>query len=137
MTALDASEDALAVARANAARLALDLHLRFGNWWSAVPGERFDIAVSNPPYIAVGDPHLTALTHEPTLALASGADGLDALRQIIELAPGHLRQAGWLLLEHGHDQGEAVRALLLQHGFTQVESRRDLAGHWRCTGAQV
>ena len=137
VTALDASEDALAVARANAARLALDLSLRCGDWWSAVPGERFDIAIGNPPYIALGDPHLAELTHEPALALASGVDGLDALRQIIELAPAHLRQAGWLLLEHGHDQGEAVRALLLQRGFAQIETRCDLAGHWRCTGAQV
>lgn len=137
VTALDASEDALAVARANATRLALDLRLRCGNWWSAVPGERFDIAVSNPPYIALGDPHLAALNHEPALALASGADGLDALRRIIELAPAHLRSGGWLLLEHGHDQGEAARALLLQHGFAQLEARHDLAGHWRCTGAQV
>jgi len=137
VTALDASDDALAVARANATRLALDLRFRRGNWWSAVPGERFDIVISNPPYIALGDPHLAALTHEPAFALASGVDGLDALRRIIELAPAHLRQGGWLLLEHGHDQGEAVSALLLQHGFAQLESRRDLAGHLRCTGAQV
>ena len=137
VTALDASEDALAVARANAARLALNLRFRCGHWWSAVPGERFDIAVSNPPYIALGDAHLTALAHEPAMALASGVDGLDALRHIIELAPAHLRQGGWLLLEHGHDQGDAVSALLLQRGFAQVESRRDLPGHWRCTGAQV
>ncbi len=137
VTALDASEDALAVARANADRLALDLRLRCGNWWSAVPGEHFDIAVSNPPYIALGDPHLAALSHEPALALASGADGLDALRRIIELAPAHLRSGGWLLLEHGHDQGEAVHTLLRQRGFAQLEARHDLAGHWRCTGAQV
>ena len=137
VTALDSSDDALAVARANATRLALGIRLRCGSWWAAVPGERFDIAISNPPYIALGDPHLAALTHEPALALASGVDGLDALRRIIEFAPAHLRPDGWLLLEHGHDQGEAVRALLLQRGFAQVESRRDLAGHWRCTGAQM
>ena len=137
VTALDASGGALEVARANAAALRLDVRLVSGNWWSAVQGERFDIAVSNPPYIALHDPHLTALAHEPAIALTAGIDGLDALRHIIDHAAAHLRPGGWLLLEHGHDQGESVRGLLLQHGFARVEARRDLAGHWRCTGAQV
>ena len=137
VTALDASGGALEVARANAAALRLDVRLVSGNWWSAVQGERFDIAVSNPPYIALHDPHLAALTHEPATALTAGIDGLDALRHIIDHAAAHLRPGGWLLLEHGHDQGESVRGLLLQHGFARVEARRDLAGHWRCTGAQV
>ena len=137
VTALDASGGALEVARANAAALRLDVRLLSGNWWSAVQGERFDIAVSNPPYIALQDPHLTALAHEPAFALAAGIDGLDALRHIINHAPAHLRPGGWLLLEHGHDQGPAVQGLLIQSGFARVETRRDLAGHWRCTGAQV
>ena len=137
VTALDASESALTVARVNAEALRLDLRLLSGSWWSAVQGERFDIAVSNPPYIALRDPHLAVLAHEPAMALTAGVDGLDALRHIVEYAPAHLRPGGWLLLEHGHDQGESVRGLLLQHGFARVEARRDLAGHWRCTGAQV
>ena len=137
VTALDASESALTVARLNAEALRLDLRLLSGSWWSAVQGEHFDIAVSNPPYIALRDPHLAALAHEPAMALTAGVDGLDALRHIVEYAPAHLLPGGWLLLEHGRDQGESVRGLLLQHGFARVEARRDLAGHWRCTGAQV
>ena len=137
VTALDASGGALEVARANAAALRLDVRLVSGNWWSAVRGERFDIAVSNPPYIALHDPHLAVLTHEPAIALTAGIDGLDALRQIIDHAAAHLRPGGWLLLEHGHDQGPAVQGLLFQSGFARVETRCDLAGHWRCTGAQV
>ena len=137
VTALDASGGALEVARANAAALRLDVRLVSGNWWSAVQGERFDIAVSNPPYIALHDPHLAALTHEPAIALTAGIDGLDALRHLIDHAAAHLRPGGWLLLEHGHDQGPAVQGLLFQSGFARVETRCDLAGHWRCSGAQV
>ena len=137
VTALDASGGALEVARANAAALRLDVRLVSGNWWSAVQGERFDIAVSNPPYIALHDPHLAALSHEPAIALTAGIDGLDALRHIIDHAAAHLRPGGWLLLEHGHDQGPAVQGLLFQSGFARVETRCDLAGHWRCSGAQV
>ena len=137
VTAVDASGGALEVARANAEALRLDVRLVSGSWWSAVQGERFDIAVSNPPYIALNDPHLAALAHEPAIALTAGIDGLDALRHIIEHAPAHLRPGGWLLLEHGHDQGPSVQGLLFQSGFARVETRCDLAGHWRCTGAQV
>ena len=137
VTALDASEEALTVARANAQALQLDMRLLAGHWWTAVPGERFHLAVSNPPYIAAQDPHLAALAHEPGMALMSGADGLDALRHIIETARAHLMPRGWLLLEHGHDQADAVQALLARHGFTQIQRRRDLAGHWRCSGAQT
>ena len=92
--------------------------------------------VSNPPYIAAADPHLAALTHEPLQALASGADGLDDLRTIIDQARTRLSAGGWLLLEHGYDQAEAVRRLLTTAGFTQVQSRRDLAGIERCSGGQ-
>ena len=137
VSALDASEEALTVARANAQALQLDVRLLASHWWTAVPGERFHLAVSNPPYIAAQDPHLAALAHEPGMALVSGADGLDALRHIIETARAHLLPRGWLLLEHGHDQADAVQALLARHGFEQVQRRRDLAGHWRCSGAQA
>ena len=98
--------------------------------------ERFDLIVSNPPYIREGDPHLPALRHEPLQALTSGADGLDAIRALVAQAPEHLQPGGWLLLEHGWDQAEAVRALLAQAGGQQVQSRRDLAGIERCSGAQ-
>ena len=133
--AVDASPEALAVAQANAQRLALDVAFHAGNWLEGLQG-RFDLIVSNPPYIAEDDPHLEKLGHEPRLALTSGADGLDAIRSIVAQAPAHLAPGGWLLLEHGWDQAEAVRALLTQAGFAQVQSRRDLAGIERCSGGQ-
>ena len=133
--AVDASEDALALAQANAERLGLAVRFQHANWLAGVAG-RFDAIVSNPPYIASADPHLAALTHEPLQALASGLDGLDDLRAIIAQAPAHLAPGGWLLLEHGHDQAAAVQALLAAQGFTQVQSRNDLAGIARCTGGQ-
>jgi release factor glutamine methyltransferase len=131
---VDASTDALAVADANARRLGLAVELRHGDWFAPVAGERFDVVVSNPPYIAEADPHLAALRHEPRQALASGADGLRDIRRIITSAPAHLAPGGWLLLEHGWDQATTVHGLLTVAGFTQVQSRRDLAGIERCTG---
>ena len=133
--AVDASADALAVARANAERLGLPVQFHQADWLAGVEGP-FDAIVSNPPYIPSADPHLAALTHEPLQALASGADGLDDIRTIVAQAPTHLRPGGWLLLEHGYDQAEAVQALLATHGFAQVQSRNDLAGIARCTGGQ-
>jgi release factor glutamine methyltransferase len=133
--ACDASPGALEVAQANAQRLNLRIAFTQSNWFSAVPG-RFHLIVSNPPYIAQGDSHLAALTHEPASALSSGEDGLDDIRHIIQDAPQHLHPGGWLLLEHGYDQAEAVRALLTQTGFTEVQSRRDLAGIERCSGGR-
>jgi release factor glutamine methyltransferase len=135
VTAVDASADALAVASANAQRLDLRVHCVLSHWMDAVPG-LFELIVSNPPYVADGDPHLAALTHEPLGALTSGADGLDDIRQIVTQAPSRLTQGGWLLLEHGWDQAQAVQALLRQAGFVQVQSRKDLAGMDRCTGGQ-
>jgi release factor glutamine methyltransferase len=135
LTAIDASADALAVAADNARRLGLDVRLLQGDWLQGHEG-RYDLIVSNPPYIAEGDPHLAALGHEPRLALVAGADGLAALRAIVQQAPAHLECGGWLLLEHGWDQAAAVRALLQQAGLQQVQSRRDLAGIERCSGAQ-
>ncbi len=134
--ATDASADALAVATANAQRLGLDIDFRLGSWWAAVGAECFDLAVSNPPYIAGDDPHLTALRHEPVAALTPGADGLAALRVLIAGAGAHLRDGGWLLLEHGHDQAAAVRGLFAQHGFEPALTRADLAGLDRCSGAR-
>ncbi|WP_024537775.1 peptide chain release factor N(5)-glutamine methyltransferase [Comamonas badia] len=133
VTAIDASPQALEVARHNARRLNLPITVRQGNWLAGDHG-RFDLIAGNPPYIAEDDPHLAALRHEPRMALASGADGLNAIRAIIAQAPVHLRPGGWLLLEHGHEQASAVCQLLQAAGFTQVQSRSDLAGHARCSG---
>ena len=110
VTAVDASADALAVASANAQRLGLPVQCVLSHWMDAVPGP-FELIVSNPPYVADGDPHLADLTHEPLSALTSGTDGLDDIRQIIAQAPSRLTPGGWLLLEHGWDQAQAVQAL--------------------------
>ncbi len=136
VSAVDASLDALAVARANADRLGLPLALHHGSWFAPVAGQRFDLVLSNPPYIAEGDAHLPALAHEPRAALVSGADGLDDLRHLVAHAPAHLRPGGWLLLEHGWDQAAAVRGLLTAAGFAQVQSRNDLGGVARCSGGR-
>ena len=133
--AVDASADALAVAAANANRLGLGLSLHQGHWLQALDG-RFDLIVSNPPYIAEGDVHLPALRHEPASALVAGPQGLDDLRCIVAQAGSRLHGGGWLLLEHGHDQAQAVAQLLHDAGFLQVQSRQDLAGIVRCTGGQ-
>lgn len=135
VVAVDASADALAVARANAQRLELPVHCVLSHWMDAVPGP-FELIVSNPPYVADHDPHLAALTHEPLQALTSGVDGLDDIRHIIGQAPDRLIPGGWLLLEHGWDQASAVQALLRQAGFEQVQSRQDLGGIARCTGGR-
>jgi release factor glutamine methyltransferase len=135
VVAVDASADALDVARANAERLGLQVEFMQSHWLQEVSGS-FQLIASNPPYIASADPHLAALRHEPLQALTAGADGLDDIRQIIAQAPAHLQPGGWLLLEHGYDQADSVRALLAQRGFLQVQSRRDLAGIERCSGGQ-
>lgn len=135
VVAVDASADALSVARENAQRLGLDVQFIESRWLDKVSGH-FHLIASNPPYIASADPHLAALAHEPLEALAAGADGLDDIRQIAQQAPGHLLPGGWLLLEHGYDQADRVRKLLAQHGFLQLQSRRDLAGIERCSGGQ-
>ena len=137
VTAVDASADALAVARANADRLGLRVALHHGSWFAPVAGQRFDVVLSNPPYIAEGDAHLPALAHEPRQALVSGADGLQDLRLIVAQAPAHLQPGGCLLLEHGWDQAAAVRALLAGAGFSQVQSRTDLGGVQRCSGGRL
>ena len=135
VSALDASADALAVARDNAAQLGLIVLFSRGHWLVDV-SSHYHCIVANPPYIAATAPHLAALTHEPLQALASGFEGLDDIRQIVAQAPARLRPGGWLLMEHGFDQAEAVRVLLAAAGFDDVQTRRDLTGHARCTGGQ-
>lgn len=155
VTAVDASADALAVARANAERLQLPVRFVHGSWLAPLKttldctatsedankaaeteASGFALIVSNPPYIAEDDQHLPALAHEPLEALASGPDGLNDIRLIIAQSPAHLKPGGWLLLEHGYDQAEAVKTLLCAQGFVNVQSRNDLAGIARCTGGQ-
>ncbi|WP_029919644.1 peptide chain release factor N(5)-glutamine methyltransferase [Nevskia soli] len=132
--AVDASADALAQAAHNARLLGLErVEFRLGDWFAPLAGECFDLIVSNPPYVAEQDPHLDALRFEPRRALTAGADGLADLRRISAGARGHLKPGAALLLEHGADQGEAVRALLHQHGYGAVETRRDLNGLERVT----
>jgi release factor glutamine methyltransferase len=138
IVATDRSEEALAQARLNAARLEHGRHISFrlGSWWQAIgEDERFDVIVSNPPYIAEGDPHLLAadLRHEPVDALVSGPDGLAAIRAIVAGAPHHLQGSGWLLIEHGYDQGEAVRKIFAQARFSSIRTLLDLEGRDRVT----
>ncbi|HEY2346972.1 MAG TPA: peptide chain release factor N(5)-glutamine methyltransferase [Xanthomonadaceae bacterium] len=147
VVAVDRSASALQVARANAQALGLSsrVHCVQGDWLAPLQeGQRFDAIVSNPPYIAEGDPHLREgdLRFEPVIALASGRDGLDAIRAIARAAPAHLHAGGWLLLEHGWDQGAAVRDLLAQARFDAITTHRDLeqrdrvtCGRWPATGA--
>lgn len=137
--AIDASAAALEVARANAHSLQLPVQWMQSDWLAQVPlveSGNFDLIVSNPPYIREDDPHLSALQHEPRSALTSGNDGLEDIRTIIAQAPAHLKKNGWLLMEHGWDQGQSVRHLLQTAGFKQVCSRQDLSGTERCTGGQ-
>lgn len=135
VTASDASADALAVAQRNAQRLQFPLQWLHGDWWQPVAGRRYALAVSNPPYIAGDDTHLTALSHEPRRALTPEGDGLAALRHIVDGAPQHLLPGGWLLLEHGHDQATVLQQLLHDRGFVLAQTRPDLADLPRCTAA--
>jgi len=136
VSAVDASQEALSVAQANAERLQLPVRFIHSHWLQGISG-RFDLIVSNPPYIDGADTHLAALHAEPLQALTPGPDGLSALRVLVRDAPSHLQPGGWLLLEHGHDQGAAVRSLLHAAGLEQVQTRRDLAGHERCTAGRL
>jgi len=138
--AVERSPEALTVAQQNAKTLGADrIHWHPGSWWQALASpRRFDLIVSNPPYIAANDHHLQQgdLRFEPPQALAAGPDGLDDLRIIIGGAPAHLNPGGWLLLEHGYDQEAPVQALLRDAGFADVFTRRDLAGQPRVSGGQ-
>lgn len=137
VTAVDVSPAALAVAQGNAQALGLG-RVRFaaGSWLTPLAGQRFDLVVSNPPYIAEGDPHLPALRFEPITALTAGPDGLADLRQIIANAGGHIHGNGHLLLEHGFDQADAVARLLRDAGFNDVSTHFDFGGQARCTGGR-
>jgi len=138
--AVERSPEALAVAQQNANTLgAHRIHWHAGSWWQALASpRRFDLIVSNPPYIAANDHHLQQgdLRFEPPQALAAGPDGLDDLRILIGGAPAHLSPGGWLLLEHGYDQETPVQALLRDAGFADVFTRRDLAGQPRVSGGR-
>jgi release factor glutamine methyltransferase len=139
VVAVDASEAALQVARGNATRLGIaNVNLLFSDWFSALSGQRYNLIVSNPPYIATGDVHLTQgdVRFEPLSALASGPDGLDDIRHIIMRAGDFLEQGAWLLIEHGYDQADDVRSLFQQSGFAEVFSERDISGIERVTGGR-
>lgn len=138
VVAHDESETALAVARGNADRLGLEVRFQLADWFEVREGSACamaDLVVSNPPYIAEGDPHLPALAREPEGALVAGPTGLEDIEAIANSAPHHLAPGGWLLFEHGFDQGAAVRALLSPPRWQHVATRRDLGGRERCTGA--
>jgi release factor glutamine methyltransferase len=136
LAAVEASAAALVVARRNAVRLALEVDFRHGRWFEPVGGERFDLVLANPPYVAAGDPHLAALCHEPETALVSGPQGLDAITEIAAHAAAHMEPGGWLLLEHGMGQDASVRELLLRAGLESVRTWADLAGIPRVTGGR-
>jgi len=135
ITAVDVSAQALAVAQRNAATLGLSSRIdwRLGSWFTAVPGVRFDVIVANPPYVAEGDRALDELAAEPRLALTPGPSGLEALAHIVTGAAAHLNPRGWLLLEHGVDQADAVAALLDAHGFSSIETLADFSNRPRVT----
>ncbi len=134
--AVERSPAALAVAHANGQRLGLPVEWLQGDWFAPLADRRFDLIVSNPPYIDGADAHLAALHAEPIAALTPGPDGLAALRVLARDAPPHLQSGGWLVLEHGHDQGAAVRSLLQAAGLERVQTRRDLGGQERCTAGR-
>lgn len=140
LLACDAHPAALEVAGGNAQRLGVhNAEFVQSDWFASLDGQRFDLIVSNPPYVVQDDPHLQQgdLRFEPMTALASGPDGLEDIRRIVADAPAYLHPGGWLLLEHGYDQAEKVRDLLQQTGFSEVFSARDLAGIERTTGGRL
>ena len=137
VVAIDSDSSALATAKRNAAKFNLDIDFRHGRWFEPVAGERFELIVANPPYVANGDPHLAALRHEPRGALVSGPDGLDAIREITSAAGVFLRPGAWLLLEHGFDQAAAVRELLARTGLESITTWPDLAGIARVSGGRL
>jgi release factor glutamine methyltransferase len=136
VVAVERSAAALAVAQRNALKLGLEVDWRHGLWYEPVAGERFDLLVSNPPYVVEDDPHLGEgdVRFEPRSALVAGPDGLASLREIVALAPGHLNPGGWLLVEHGYDQDAAVRQLLDRAGLEAIHTWPDLAGIARVSG---
>ncbi len=137
VVAVEADLAALLTAKRNAAKFSLEVDFRHGRWFEPVARERFDLVVANPPYVAEGDPHLADLRYEPRGALVSGADGLDAIREIVPAVGAFLRPGGWLLLEHGMGQDAAVRSLIGATGLVSVTTWPDLAGIARVTGGKL
>jgi len=139
LAAVDLKNGAISVARNNAGRLGASVQFVESDWYSALAGQQFDVIVSNPPYIAAGDPHLAGdgLPFEPQCALTDGGDGLDCIRAIVAGAPANLAPGGWLLFEHGYDQGEASRNLLTAAGFKAAFTHPDLAGIDRVSGGHL
>jgi release factor glutamine methyltransferase len=139
IVAIDLSKDAISVASDNARRLRAPVEFREGDWFEPVAGERFDLIVANPPYVADGDQHLAldGLPFEPQMALTDGSDGLDSIRRIAADAAAHLNPGGWLLFEHGYDQGEASRNLLSAAGLQAASTFPDLSGIDRVSGAHL
>lgn len=137
VTAVDVSAQALALAARNAASHGAALRLLASDWFASLCGERFDLIVSNPPYVAEGDPHLADLRFEPRLALVAAEQGLAAIRRIVAGAKKHLVAGGALLLEHGYDQAGAVRELLAEAGYADIEQRADLAGILRVSRGRL
>ena len=139
VSAIDISTAALEIARQNAARHQVNIDFRHSDWYEALGAESFDVITANPPYIAAGDPHLSQgdLRHEPVSALTDHGDGLSALRRIVAGAGAFLRPGGWLLMEHGFDQAQAVRDMLASQAMREIQSWADLAGIERVTGARL
>jgi release factor glutamine methyltransferase len=137
MTAAEISPAALAIAHQNGAALNADVRWLKSDWFSALEGEHFHLITANPPYIAADDPHLAALRYEPRAALTDEADGLTCIRAITAAAPAHLEAGGWLLFEHGWNQGKAGRDLLAAAGFTAVQTWQDLSGHERFSAGKM
>ncbi len=139
LIAVNVEKEAISVARNNAGRLGAKVDFFQGDWFAPLAGQRFDLIVSNPPYVADGDPHLAldGLPFEPRTALTDGADGLACIRRIVTDAPRHLQPGGWLLFEHGYDQGAASRNLLTRAGFKTASTHPDLAGTDRVSGGHL
>lgn len=137
VVAVESSMAALVVAQRNGSALGVEVEWRHGRWFEAVPGERFDVIVANPPYVAAGDPHLADLRYEPESALVAGADGLDAMREIVPAARSHLERGAWFLVEHGLGQDAAVRSLMQTNGLEEVQTWPDLAGIGRVSGGRA
>lgn len=138
LTALDYIADAVQLAERNRQRLNIsNCTVLQSNWFSALGTQRFDLIVSNPPYIDPDDTHLTSLRYEPITALTSEQQGLADIAHIVQQAPQYLHSNGWLYLEHGYNQADAVRQLLQQAGFTQIESKLDYGNNWRISGGCI
>ena len=135
--AVDISAEALRMANANGTRLGLEVSFYASEWWAATAAHTYHLALCNPPYLAGNDPHLNALFAEPLSALTTGGQGHESASDVIRGAPAHLQPGGWLLMEHGFDQADFIRQLFHEQGFVQIQTRVDLAGRERCTGARI